>query len=213
MNKHPSEDRRRQIMEAALPVFAAKGFRGATNRDIAQAAGITTSLIYWYFQSKEDLFTAILDEMVPIGEFALPLAQMTEAPPEEVLPFLAQGVFLLIQHSPFFLIMRILVAESMQTPEMGRRFNTIFIRILDPLVVYLQAQIARGRLRAEDPLLMAQTFISSLGFFLIRRMIGLDETMLQYDPQTVSTFVLQTFLRAFAVESPPTEITSHPKEG
>ncbi len=203
MNKHPSDDRRRRIMEAALPVFAEKGFRGATNRDIAQAAGITTSLIYWYFKSKEDLFTAILDEMVPVKEIVLPLEQMTEAPPEQVLPFLAQGFILLMQQSPFFLIMRILVAETMQTPETGRRFNAIFARIFDPLVAYLRAQIARQRLRPEDPLLMAQMFISSLGLFLIRRMIGLDETLLQYDPQTASEFVVRAFLRAFAVESSP----------
>ena len=47
------ENRREQIMESALRVFAKKGFTGASNKDIAREAGITPGLIYHYFESKE----------------------------------------------------------------------------------------------------------------------------------------------------------------
>ncbi|HJT57159.1 MAG TPA: helix-turn-helix domain-containing protein, partial [Ktedonobacteraceae bacterium] len=55
------EDRREQIIDAAMHVFAEKGFVRATNKDIAREAGITPGLIYHYFDSKEALLKAIVD--------------------------------------------------------------------------------------------------------------------------------------------------------
>lgn len=198
MSKPQSEERRRQIMEAALPLFAQKGFKGTTNRDIAEAAGIAPGLIYWYFKNKEGLFTAIIDEFLPIGQMSLPLENLASVPPQQVLPLLLQGLNVVFQESRFFLVMRILIAESIQTPEMGERVNAIFKRLIDPLAAYLRAQIAAGRLRAGDPLLMAQMFLSSVGIFFIRRVIGLDPTLLSYDTEQMGRFVTEAFLRAFA---------------
>jgi AcrR family transcriptional regulator len=52
-------DRRRQILEAAVKVFADKGFHAARVGDIAEEAGIAYGLVYHYFQSKEDLLETI----------------------------------------------------------------------------------------------------------------------------------------------------------
>ncbi len=52
------EDRREQIIDAAMKVFSQKGFLRATNKDIAREAGITPGLIYYYFENKEALLTA-----------------------------------------------------------------------------------------------------------------------------------------------------------
>ncbi len=46
------EDRSEQIIDAALRVFARKGFTKATNKDIAREAGITPGLIYYYFREQ-----------------------------------------------------------------------------------------------------------------------------------------------------------------
>lgn len=52
-------DRRRQILEAAVKVFAEKGFHASRVRDIAEEAGIAYGLVYHYFESKEDLLESI----------------------------------------------------------------------------------------------------------------------------------------------------------
>jgi TetR/AcrR family transcriptional regulator, fatty acid metabolism regulator protein len=52
-------DRRRQILEAAVKVFAEKGFHGSRVGDIAEEAGIAYGLVYHYFDSKEDLLETI----------------------------------------------------------------------------------------------------------------------------------------------------------
>lgn len=51
---------RKKIMEAGLVLFAQKGFALTNIKDIAEAAGISTGLIYRHFSSKEDLFNSLI---------------------------------------------------------------------------------------------------------------------------------------------------------
>lgn len=55
------DDIREKILTAAEETFLAKGFRRASMRDIAQNAGISTSNMYNYFKSKEELFYVMTD--------------------------------------------------------------------------------------------------------------------------------------------------------
>ncbi len=52
--------RRDEILAAAKIVFAHKGFHATTVADIAKQAGLAYGLIYWYFDSKDDLFHALM---------------------------------------------------------------------------------------------------------------------------------------------------------
>src|SRR6266566_2288232 len=54
-----AEDRKRAIVEAALPLFARKGFAETTTKELAQAAGISEPLLYKHFPSKEALYLEI----------------------------------------------------------------------------------------------------------------------------------------------------------
>ena len=53
------------LLAAALKVFARSGLEGATMRAIAREAGCDVSLLYYYFENKEAVFSAILDQRVP----------------------------------------------------------------------------------------------------------------------------------------------------
>jgi AcrR family transcriptional regulator len=54
--------RRRKLLDAALPCFARRGYRGTTTAQLAEAAGITPPILYRHFASKLDLFSNLLDE-------------------------------------------------------------------------------------------------------------------------------------------------------
>jgi AcrR family transcriptional regulator len=75
------EERRQQILEAALKVFSQKGFHSANVSDVAAQAGVSQGTIYWYFDSKDDLFeAALLSVFEQFGaDTMLPLAQYTTA--------------------------------------------------------------------------------------------------------------------------------------
>lgn len=61
--------RREQLVRTALRLFSEKGYRGASVRDIARAAGVNEGLLYHYFSGKGDLFRAVLDEYAPVRAF------------------------------------------------------------------------------------------------------------------------------------------------
>ncbi|MGA2182797.1 MAG: TetR/AcrR family transcriptional regulator [Bryobacteraceae bacterium] len=60
-SRMPGQDRRRQLIETALDLFARKGFEGTTTKEIATAAGVTESVIFRHFPSKHALYMAVLD--------------------------------------------------------------------------------------------------------------------------------------------------------
>ncbi len=55
--------RREQILDVALVVFATAGFHGASMNDIADAAGVTKPVLYQHFDSKRDLYQALIEEV------------------------------------------------------------------------------------------------------------------------------------------------------
>ncbi len=59
----PAGERREQIIDVALPVFAKRGFHGASMNDVADAAGVTKPVLYQHFASKQDLYLALIDEV------------------------------------------------------------------------------------------------------------------------------------------------------
>jgi AcrR family transcriptional regulator len=61
--------RREQLVQTGLRLFSEQGYRGTSVRDIARAAGVTEGLLYHYFNSKADLFRAVLDQYAPVRAF------------------------------------------------------------------------------------------------------------------------------------------------
>ena len=56
-----SEERRSQIIESAIKVFAREGFANTRMEDVAAASGLSKGLLYFYFKSKEEIISAIAD--------------------------------------------------------------------------------------------------------------------------------------------------------
>lgn len=59
----PAAERRRQLLEVALQVFADKGFYGTSMNEVAEAAGVTKPVLYQHFTSKEALYRELVDEL------------------------------------------------------------------------------------------------------------------------------------------------------
>ena len=66
----PPAVRRQQIIDTARTVFATRGFRGATTRAIAEAAGVTEAVIFQHFADKSALYAAILSLLLKKGLIA-----------------------------------------------------------------------------------------------------------------------------------------------
>ncbi|MCC6730958.1 MAG: TetR/AcrR family transcriptional regulator [Chthonomonadales bacterium] len=97
--KQHAEERREQIVDAAARVFAAKGFGGASVRDIARAVGVTEGLLYHYFDSKEQLMDACLRERTWRSHLERILAGSEGKPVAEVMRELALDFLLSLQEN------------------------------------------------------------------------------------------------------------------
>jgi TetR/AcrR family transcriptional regulator, cholesterol catabolism regulator len=86
-----AQRRREQLIEAALVVFARKGVDGASVKDIAQAADVTPGLVYHYFDSKEDLVAAVLEERGFLPQLRALLIEHADQPASAVLPRLIRA--------------------------------------------------------------------------------------------------------------------------
>lgn len=63
------ERRRRELLAAAKSLFAERGFQATTIADVARQAGVSYGVVYWYFDSKDDLFHALMaDEEAHLRE-------------------------------------------------------------------------------------------------------------------------------------------------
>jgi TetR/AcrR family transcriptional regulator len=155
-------ERREQISKAAFEEFAAKGFKGATIKSIAEAAGLQSpALIYWYFPDKEALFREILSSQVPVLRAVADPAPMMDLPPEEVLPRLGRAYFAFEQFDVRML--QLMVGEAVRRPEVAEMFiRSGPGRVLEFLKVYLERQIKLGRLRPHDVRSSARAFIGML---------------------------------------------------
>lgn len=58
----PAAARREQLLEYAMDLFAARGFHETSMNDVALAAGVTKPVLYQHFDSKRDLYLALIDE-------------------------------------------------------------------------------------------------------------------------------------------------------
>ena len=73
--------RKDRILNGALSVFKAKGLDGATMDEIASNSGFGKATLYYYFKSKEDVFSAILEDgWIKIWESIEPVFGGTDSP-------------------------------------------------------------------------------------------------------------------------------------
>jgi AcrR family transcriptional regulator len=83
------DDRKEAIVEAAATLFATRGFNGASVADIAQRGRISKSLVYHYYQSKEDILYDVMISHVRALDVAAREATASDARPERKLRELA----------------------------------------------------------------------------------------------------------------------------
>ncbi len=111
------------ILEAAEVVFARHGLRGARTDDIAATAGVVRGLIFYYFETKENLYTAVLERAYkPLSSLFHKTLTSTESP-KELLEELVRGVLQLMNERP--LAPSIVILEALEGQ--GERYRNLCV--------------------------------------------------------------------------------------
>ncbi len=192
--------KRRAILNAATDLFAARGYGAVSMDAIARAADVSKATLYAHFESKDRLFATIvhvacLENMMPAEDLPDDRA-CGEASIEEMLRTIGGGIlrFLLLDRS--LAIHRLVIAESVRFPELGRAFHEN-----GPVAgrTRLAAWMAsRPGLDVPDPDVAAEQFFALLrsGLYL-RATLGLPPAPDDAAIEAVVTAAVGTFLRAY----------------
>ena len=154
--------KRRQIMDGARTVFLAQGFDAASMGEIARRAGVSKGTLYVYFDSKEALFEAIVEEECRSTAEQLFALDSNDRDVESVLTRLGCAyVRFLCQParvSPF----RTVISISERMPVIGKRFYEAGPATgVARLRRYLEDQVAAGHLAIADAEVAAAQFLDS----------------------------------------------------
>jgi TetR/AcrR family transcriptional regulator, regulator of autoinduction and epiphytic fitness len=165
--------RREQILDAALRVFARRGYDKATIKEIASEASVKSpALLYWYFPSKEELLKAVLAKLMPfLPEIDTPEALM-ELPPEEIFGRIGRFLFGAMNSPVMARLFKIFFSEALRTPEVIDHIAEIGpLRVLNFMTAYLQHQMDTGQMRQHDPRASARAFMGMLMIYIVSREI------------------------------------------
>jgi AcrR family transcriptional regulator len=192
------EERRQQILEAALEVFGQKGFNAAKVSDVAARAGVSQGTIYWYFESKEELLTqALLSFFDDFGQGTMhALEQCSTASArlralgEAMVGFAAsaQGLFTLFLE--FW-------ASSARRQEAGQLWIGLLVEYKDLVVGIIEEGVQNGEFRPVDA--------EQLVWALMAAYDGLaayDMFLPDLDLAQISHTFVETLLRGLEVEKP-----------
>lgn len=150
-----AEERRQQLIDTALRLFAERGFDNTSIKDLAEAAGVAQGLFYHYFRSKEELLFAAIERQSFRGELRRLLAASPDEPAATVLLKIASDFSALTAQRD--LVLRLIAREAPTNPQVAEMLQRVIREAVALLSGYLEARIQAGELRPHDPTVTART--------------------------------------------------------
>ncbi len=156
-----SEARPGEIVQAALDVFAEKGFAGAKLDEIAAKAGISKGALYLYFETKEDIFRAVVREAVaPNLDLVEAMLAQATIPFPDLLRLAVARIVMVIGTSRLGAVAKLVVGESRNFPELAKVWHDeVVSRALGAMTGALARAQERGEIRPGDPRLQAFSIV------------------------------------------------------
>lgn len=196
---------RQAILDAALDLFAEKGYFGTSLRDVAAAVGVRESALYNYFASKEALFDALIlahqhnkdERLSPIAEGAITDGRALL----EQVAISSLESFVAPREEKLF---RILMSDGIRLAKTGRlnlyeRMSSGKARLHD----IMRRLIREGWLRKADPAFLGIAFVSPLVVWRQLHAIDADLPMIK-NPRAFARRHVEQFMLGAAAPQPST---------
>ena len=155
------DDRRRTLIEAALEEFYDRGFQAARMDDIAARAGVSKGALYLYFDSKEALFRALVEEYAEPNVAALKAAARAAEDPERAISTVMRMAPALVRNSPVPKIVKVLIGVAPAYPELATLYRE---KVVEPAISIVATALECGRrsgvFQLEDPVMTARTVVA-----------------------------------------------------
>jgi AcrR family transcriptional regulator len=190
-----------ELLDAALEVFAEKGFAAARMEDIAARAGAAKGTLYLYFPSKEAVFEALVRTLiVPNLDRAEAMAAQHTGAVGPLLHRLLALLAEMIREGRIVVLPRLLIGELHKFPGLARFYKATVVDRALALIAHLHRQgVANGEFRPQDSEAVARLVVAPVLLVAIWRAVFAPHEAEPFDPARVLEAHAETLLRGLAV--------------
>ena len=201
-------DRRQQIVETAICLFARQGYQGTTTRRIAEQAGINEALLFRHFPSKESLYWTIIEELCSARGRQRRVEAILESGGSDLEVFTAIAREFVLRTPRDTELTRLLWFTALENHELSERFFRTYIAVYyEALAGHIGARIKSGVFRKTDPLLAARSFMGMVIYhFLVQELFGAEKYQ-KFNPEEVAATLAAIWLAG--VQSHPGSSNGH----
>ena len=147
-----SDERRAAIVESAIHLFAEKGFRGTTTRELAAALRVTEPVLYQHFRTKKDLYGAIIEaKACAAEEVAAEFLNLANTDDDRAF-FTALGSLVLERFEADTELLRLLLYSALERHELSDMFfDRVVSDFLKQVAGYIRRRVRAGAFRPVNP--------------------------------------------------------------
>ena len=158
----PPIDKRRNILDAAIKVFARQGFHSTRVSDIADEAGVAYGLVYHYFKSKDEVLNELFNERWSLLLAAIGEADSSSEPPRAKLAAVASFIVDSYRHDPE--LMKVIIVEVTRAANsFGRTHLSEIRRAYDSIAKIVADGQEEGAFRLDiDPTFASMSFYGAI---------------------------------------------------
>lgn len=184
------EARKDNIIDAALQVFAQKGYADTTMTDIAKKAGVSTPVLYGYFKTKEDLLFEIPEkftaEPIKIAEYVAPYIRGAEAKIRAIV----QGYLTIYDENPLYASLVMLELKTNRRFVKTKAYGMVK-KVAGGLLDVIKEGIQNGTFKEDtDAFLIRSMLLGTIEHLCIRKLLlGEPKNLPQYTDPIVDTIL------------------------
>jgi TetR/AcrR family transcriptional regulator, transcriptional repressor of bet genes len=166
-----TEQRRAQITRALVRVMARRGYDGASIADVAKAARLSSGLVHYHFESKQEILLAALADLTTRHDTELDerLASCRSEPQAELDAFIDYHLGRGANADPEALACWVLLSgEALREPKVRAPFETALQRIAERAARIIRSGVSQGVFRCDSVKAAASALVATIqGYFVL----------------------------------------------
>lgn len=161
-----SKNTKERILTAALEMFSKNGYAGTNIRELAASIGMGKSSMYRHFESKEDIWNTLLDELV--AYYAERFGSLEHLPPvpdslEELLAMTMRMVAFTVRDEKIVMSRKVLAIEQFSNERARELASKHFLTGLTEMFTYVfSGMMDKGLLRRDNPKMLAFAYTAPI---------------------------------------------------
>ena len=193
------QEKQTALLDAARSAFLARGLARSSVNTIAKDAGISIATLYKYFDTKEDLFGAVIGRSWAELRSDLDLQKLNVLPPVEALYLIGSEYAELLGREGIRELFRVIIAEAVQFPELGEKlYEHGKEAFLEKVEHYLRRRVSSGELSIADITLATRQFLGIIDAIVFwPSLLTIKSVVTEVERETVVREAVTTFLARY----------------